>query len=115
MKKVLFLPLLLLTACNNKKYDDSFDHFCDYYDNYKISYYIETTTDHDVHELKAISKTLMGKSIIKRDGYNFIYAKVDVTYLSDELYKLNWLVEYKYNDDFSYENIACYSNVGGLL
>ena len=114
MKKLLLLlPLVLLTACSNKNYDDSFDHFCDFYDNYKVSYYIEATSAHDVHELRYVSKILMGKSTIKRDGYNLIYAKLDVTYLSsDKFYNLNWLVEYKYSDDYSYENVACYSNTG---
>ena len=111
MKKILlFLPFLLLTGCNNKKYDDSFDHFCDFYDNYHVSCHIESTTDHDVHELKYVSKTLMGKSNIKRDDYNFIYAKLNVTYISDhKVYELNWLVEYKYSDDYSYEQATDYS------
>lgn len=117
MKKILLiLPFLLLTGCDNKKYDDSFDHFCDFYDDYHVSYYIETTTDNDVHELRYVSKTLMGKSTIKRDDCNFIYAKLDVTYVSNgEFYKLNWLVEYKYNDDYSYENTTDYSVTYGAL
>lgn len=112
MKKLFLLPLLLLTACSSEKYDDSFKHFCDFYNNDYVSTYIETTTDHDVHELRTISMTLVAESVFKRDDYNFLYAKLDVIYLSnDKFHELKWLVEYKYNDDYSYEQVTNYSVV----
>ena len=111
MKKllILLLPLLLIGCKSKNYYDDSFEHFCNFYNDDYVSYYIETTTEHEVHELRTIAKTLAGRSVIKRDGYNLIYAKLDVLYLSNEkFYNLNWLVEYKYNDDYSYENATNY-------
>jgi len=110
--KLLFLLPMLLTGCEEQTYDDSFKHFCDYYNSDYVSAYIETTTEHDVHEIRTTSKTFMAHSIFEREGHNFLYAKLDVLYLTDEhFHSLKWLVEYEYSKDYSYENVVCYSNV----
>lgn len=114
MKKLFLLPLLAISliGCKQQKWDNALEHFCKFYNDDYISVYIETTTDHDVHELRTISRMLMAKSTFKRDEYNFLYAKLDVIYLSsDKFHELNWLVEYKYNDDYSYEQATNYSVV----
>lgn len=112
MKKTILLLvacILSLGACSKAKNNETnFDRFCKYYNDAYVNCYIENA-GYLIEETTVVSKKLMAEG--KRDGLNYLYADVEAEFLipKDNLeHKLKWLVEYTFNDDFSYQYVMSY-------